>query len=167
MRLYCAPALRPRAANFSQRVVSLVCLHCGSPLKSSSTWICTSGWTPLFFQGGGKSKLLFQLKPWWPSVVQGFALGKVAFCSSGFASSMAAFCLLSTPLEKKWGFSETCVANPLLHALLPCSNILWLKRLWHAEESHSHQHHKPSELIAKQAARKEERKSSQKIFYVN
>ena len=117
MRLYCAPALRPRAANFSQRVVSLVCLHCGSPLKSSSTWICTSGWTPLFFQGGGKSKLLFQLKPWWPSVVQGFALGKVAFCSSGFASSMAAFCLLSVsqncyfssvnPLEKKWGFLRT------------------------------------------------------------
>ena len=81
---------------------------------------------------------------------------------------MAAFLSAVNPLgKKKWGFSETCVANPLLHALLPCSNILWLKRLWHAEESHSHQHHKPSELIAKQAARKEERKSSQKIFYVN
>ena len=162
------PGFRARASqSFAQEGCQLF------PSTAASHWNhpahrMTHGVGPhFFFQGGGKSKLLFQLKPWWPSVVQGFALGKVAFCSSGFASSMAAFCLLSTPLKKKWGFSETCVANPLLHALLPCSNILWLKRLWHAEESHSHQHHKPSELIAKQAARKEERKSSQKIFYVN
>ena len=58
MRLYCAPALRPRSAIFSYRVVSALCLHCGSPLKSSSTWICTCGRTPLFFQGGGRDA-------WW------------------------------------------------------------------------------------------------------